>query len=247
MTAILRANSRLKKLKIDLDFSNIIIKNRSVRGNTLTTHSINRIVVKSEGVSTLSGKKIWFDSSINRLNDENRGEYLGEFSGDEKILVISNSGYYNLLSYDLSTHFPDDMVFLKKMDNNLTITAVYFYGQKKQFYIKRFKPELKTKKVYFIDQHKESYLELVSSVDDADLDLEFIKPRNKKARPNELISLSKFINIKGYLAIGKQLSRYHIKNINLIEVQKSSNQSNIDVLNPKNDSFNQDNQMKINF
>ena len=245
ITAFLRSNPKLKKSKIDLNFANVLIKNRSVRGNTFTIHTINRIIIKSEGMSTLSGKKIWFDTSINRLNEDSRGEFLGEFSGDDKIIVVSNSGYYNLLSYDLSTHFPDDMVFIQKMDNNLTLTSVYFYGQKKQFYIKRFKPEIKSKKVYFIDQNKDSYLELIFAGDNK-LSLEFIKPRNKKVKPNEFLNPSEYINVKGYLAIGKQLSRYPIKNINLIEQKNISDESTSLITNEES-SPNKDSQMKINF
>jgi len=220
VSIMLRAKAKLKKLKIELDFSHCLIKNRSVRGNVVTHHSINRIELKKEGVSTLSGKKIWFDNSINRLNDESRGDYLGEFTADDKILAISSSGYYELLSYDLSTHFPEDMVIIEKYLDKKPITAIYFHGDKKQFYIKRFIPEFKTKKIYFIDRTKHSYLELVFSGNQFNLELQFIKPRNKSSRPNAIINPEKFISIKGVTVLGNQLSRYSIKSISITEKQK---------------------------
>ena len=189
VSIILRAKSKLKKLKLELDFSEIIIKNRSVRGNIVTHHSINRVELKSHGVSTLSGKKIWFDTSINRLNEDCCGDYLGEFSGDDKILVISASGYYEIFAYDISIHFPEDILIIEKYRESTIIMALYFYGIKKQFYIKRFLPELKSKKIYFIDQGKESYLELVSSSESIKLELQFIKLRNKDVRSNEYINV----------------------------------------------------------
>ena len=243
VSVLLRAKAKLKKLRLELDFASILIKNRSVKGNVLTNHSINRVELKSEGVSTLSGKKIWFDSSINRINDENRGDYLGEFSGDDKILIISSSGYYELLNYDLSTHFPDDMILIEKYIEQTTVLAVYFYASKKQFYIKRFKPLLKSKKTYFIDDDKESYLELVSSSQSINLELQFMKPRNKDARKNEIIKPNKFIDVKGVNAIGNQLSRYPVKTISIIENQKNIHQ----ISSTQNQEIDSDNQIKLNF
>ena len=246
VSVLLRAKANLKKLKIELNFADTLIKNRSVKGNLVTQHSINKITLKTEGVSTLSGKKIWFDTSINRLNDESRGDYLGEFSGDDRILVISQSGYFELLSYDLSVHFPEDIISLQKYSDKMIVTAIYFYGLKKQFYIKRFQPEIKTKKIYFIPQDKESYLELASVNNQFDIELMFIKPRNKDVRKNELINPRDFIAIKGIHALGNQLSRYPIKTISIIENQNQVNndQAHTDTL---TDSSELNNQIKINF
>ena len=232
ISVILRAKSKLKKIKLEVDFASILIKNRSVKGNVLTYHSINRIELKQSGVSTLSGKKIWFDTIINRLNEDSKGDYLGEFTGDDKILIVSSKGYYEFVSYDLSTHFPEDLILLEKYNHKNALTVVYFFGLKKQFYIKRFIPELKTKKVHFIDQSKDSYLELVSSDKTCNLELEFIKPRNKNVRPNLIIDVVKFINIKGVSALGNKLSRHPVKNISLTksnhsdEILKSENKEN---------------------
>ena len=243
VSIILRAKSKLKKLKLELDFAQYLIKNRMVKGNLITSHSINKVDFKSEGLSTLSGKKIWFDQSIYRLNDDNRGEYLGEFTGDDKLLVISSSGYLEISSYDLSNHFPEDLILLEKYSPTRPVNLIYFHGDKKQFYIKRFIPPLKIKKQLIVHESKGSYLELVYTDLNTDLQLEFIKPRNKNPRQDEVIKPDDFISIKGISAIGNQLSRYPIKNISIIkekELNHLSDQKDEDV------DIN-DNQMKMNF
>ena len=249
VSVVLRAKAKLKKLKLEVDFSDVLIKNRSVRGNLITNHSINRIELKSEGVSTLSGKKIWYDSSINRINEESRGDYLGEFESDDKILSISGSGFYELLPYDLSTHFPEDAVLIEKYSVEKSILAIYFHGPKQQFYVKRFIPELKTKKIYFIDQNKNSYLELVTAEQSCNLELEFIKARNKVSRPNVIINPIDFISIKGVLAVGNQLSRHPVKSISLL-IMEMENDVELEVSNEENseiDKNSSDNQIKMNF
>tara|TARA_B100000579_G_scaffold367544_1_gene327972 strand:- start:33334 stop:35901 length:2568 start_codon:yes stop_codon:yes gene_type:complete len=242
VSVILRAKAKLKKMRLELDFSDVLIKNRMVKGNLVTSHSINRVELKSEGVSTLSGKKIWFDKSIFRLNEENRGNYLGEFSSDDKILMICSSGYVELLSYDLSNHFPEDMIFLEKYSPKKTITAIYFHSDKKIFYIKRFIPPLKLTKTNILHGGKDSYLELVSSEDNFKINLTFTKARNKEQRPDLILNPSELISVKGIIALGNQLSRYSIKSISAIKEEKHDiiDDQIIDV---KTD----DNQMIINF
>ncbi len=256
VSIILRSKAKLKKIKLELNFASVLIKNRSVQGNIVTNHSINRVELKSTGVSTLSGKKIWFDTSINRLNEDSRGDYLGEFSGDDKILVICSTGYYELLSYDLSVHFPEDMVLMQKFSESQDITAVYFNGLKECFYIKRFIPERKNKKVFFIDtSNKKSYLELVFSGHKSILELQFTKQRNKVQRENQIIKPQDFISIKGVFATGNQLSKYSIKTISIIEDPNYMSANieevkNIDLPEDEVDNTNLgniDNQIKLNF
>ena len=169
---------------------------------------------------------------------------MGEFSSDDKILVVTSSGYYELLSYDLTNHFPEDMILLEKYSSEQVITSVYFYGPKNQFYIKRFIPEIKSKKVYFIDQSKNSYLELVNSDDSFSLELSFIKPKNKVARNNEVIHPINFIDKKGVSAIGNQLSRHKIKSIVLIKSKEFNNDKNISEEQSRDTGKNQ---IKMNF
>tara|TARA_B110000444_G_C18675115_1_gene517098 strand:- start:18 stop:923 length:906 start_codon:yes stop_codon:yes gene_type:complete len=251
VTILLRAKSKLKKIKFDVNFSDFLIKNRSVKGNLVTQHSVNKIELKSKGVSTLSGKKIWFDQSINRINDENRGEYLGEFSGDDKILSINPLGYYELLSYDLSNHFSENIVLLEKYESQKVIVAIYYHGVKEQFYIKKFIIQDSSKKVYFIDSHKDSYLELVFFETDYNVKIEFVKPRGKVARLLEFMEPSTFVSIKGLSAMGNQLSRYKIKQLSLIE--KKPKDTHIDILDLENSYPNEDlndnpsSQIKLDF
>jgi len=243
VSVILRAKSKLKKLKLEVDFSKYLIKNRMVKGNLITSHSINKVELKSAGLSTLSGKKIWFDQSVYRINDESRGDYLGEFSADDKIVVISSSGYLELLSYDLSTHFPEDLVLLEKHSPTKPINLIYFHGDKKQFFIKRFIAPLNTKKQLIIHNSKGSYLELAYSELNTHLQLEFVKPRNKNPRKDEVINPENFISTKGMTTLGNQLSRYPIKNISIIKAVEKKDFSN----HKEEDLDNNDNQMKMNF
>ena len=243
VSVILRAKSKLKKIKLEVDFSKYLIKNRMVKGNLITSHSINKVELKSEGLSTLSGKKIWFDQSVYRINDESRGDYLGEFSADDKITVISSSGYLELLSYDLSNHFPEDLILLEKYSPTKPINLIYFHGDKKQFYIKRFIPSLKSKKQLIIHNSKGSYLELAYSELNTHLQLEFVKPRNKNPRKDEIINPESFISIKGMTTLGNQLSRYPVKNISIMKPAEKKDFSN----HKEEDLDNNDNQMKINF
>jgi len=243
VSVILRAKSKLKKLKLEVDFSKYLIKNRMVKGNLITSHSINKVELKSEGLSTLSGKKIWFDQSIFRLNDESRGDYLGEFSADDKLVVISSSGYLELFSYDLSNHFPEDLVLLEKYSPTNPINLIYFHGDKKQFYIKRFIPPLKSKKQSIIHPSKGSYLELAYSGLNTSLRLEFIKPRNRNSRKDEVIKPEDLISVKGISVLGNQLSRHPIKNISILKTEEKE-----DLIDNKEEVLdNNDNQMKMNF
>ncbi|MBF25451.1 MAG: DNA topoisomerase IV [Flavobacteriales bacterium] len=248
VSVILRAKSKLKKLKLDVDFSHTLIKNRSVKGNLVTPHSINRIELKSTGVSTLSGQKIWFDQSIHRINNEERGDYLGEFTGDDKILIITASGYCELITYDLANHFPDDIILLEKYSSTKPITAIYFHGDKKQYYIKRFIPSPGQKRISIINQSKNSYLELAFSDLTYNLKLEFIKPRNKDPRNDEFLDPKDFISVKGISTLGNQISRYSIKSISIVENNKIENTVNNNQITDDNiDSEEQNSQIKMNF
>jgi topoisomerase-4 subunit A len=251
VTILLRAKSKLKKIKFDVNFSEFLIKNRSVKGNLVTQHSVNKIELKSKGISTLSGKKIWFDQSINRINDEKRGEYLGEFSGDDKILSVNLLGYYELLSYDLSNHFSENIVLLEKYESQKVVVAVYYHGVKEQFYIKKFIIQDSSKKVSFIDTHKDSYLELVFFEVDYNIKIEFLKPRGQVARPLEVMDPSTFISIKGLSAMGNQLSRHKIKQMSLIE--RNQKEAHVDIPDLENSHLNEDlndnlsSQIKLDF
>ena len=213
----LRKNPKLKKLKWDIDFSNYMIKGRMTRGNQITKHNVKRIELKEKGISTLKPRKIWFDDTVQRLNVDARGDLLGEFRGEDKILVVLQNGSLKIIDPDMSAHFNDDMIVLEKWMPKKPLSVVYFDGKKQRFFVKRFLVENENKHEKFITEHKDSFLELISTDWRPVIDVVFNKIRNKTQKPNQVIELEQFISIKGIKAIGNQLSSEKIKQINTLE------------------------------
>ncbi len=220
VSVLLRAKPKLKKLKFDLDFSELAIKGRGAKGNILTKNSVNKIIQKEQGVSTLGARKIWFDDTVQRLNTEERGSYLGAFKGDDKILTIMQSGHYRLTNFDLSHRFDEDLIRIEKWIPEKPMAVIYFDGAKENFFVKRFLVEDSDNKVLFISDHENSYLEHATTNSDPKLAVSFQKPRNKDARPDEEIILNDFISVKGLKALGNRLSQHKVKNIDLLEVEE---------------------------
>ena len=217
ITINLRQNAKIKKLKWDVDFSDVMIKGRGTRGNILTKNTIKNVELKEKGVSTLKPRKIWFDETVQKLNVDGRGELLGEFRGDDKILVVSQNGSLKIILPELSTHFNDDMIVLEKWIPKKPISAIYFDGKKEKYFAKRFLAENKNKEEVFISENKGSFLELISTDWKPVFELVFIKLRNKDQRPNQRIIFEEFISVKGIKAQGNQLTPYKIKQVNTLE------------------------------
>ena len=217
ITINLRQNAKIKKLKWDVDFSDVMIKGRGTRGNILTKNTIKNVELKEKGVSTLKPRKIWFDETVQRLNVDGRGELLGEFRGDDKILVVSQNGSLKIIQPELSTHFNDDMIVLEKWIPKKPISAIYFDGKKEKYFAKRFLAENKNKEEVFISENKGSFLELISTDWKPVFELVFIKLRNKDQRPNQRIIFEEFISVKGIKAQGNQLTPHKIKQVNTLE------------------------------
>ena len=217
ITINLRQNAKIKKLKWDVDFSDVMIKGRGTRGNILTKNTIKNVELKEKGVSTLKPRKIWFDETVQRLNVDGRGELLGEFRGDDKILVVSQNGSLKIILPELSTHFNDDMIVLEKWIPKKPISAIYFDGKKEKYFAKRFLAENKNKEEVFISENKGSFLELISTDWKPVFELVFIKLRNKDQRPNQRIIFEEFISVKGIKAQGNQLTPHKIKQVNTLE------------------------------
>ena len=213
----LKSQVKTRKLKFDIDFADLTIKGRASKGNLVTKHSVKKVELKSKGVSTLAAQKIWFDDTVQRLNIDGRGELLGEFAGDDKILVVSQAGEYQLLPFELTTHFPTDMVILEKFNPKKPLSAIYWDASKEKYFVKRFLVESSDKKVSFISDTEGSYLEVVSTDYLPIAEIEFTKERNKNQRPNEQINFEEFISIKGLKAQGNTLTSYKVKAINLLE------------------------------
>ena len=216
VTAHLRKNQRLKILKIDYDFADLTIKGKGSVGNILTKNNVKKIELKSEGVSTLSARKIWFDTNVKRLNVESRGELLGDFVANDKILSINQSGSLELKSYDISTHFDDDILIIEKHNPRKPISVIYFDGKRQNFYVKRFLIDKSNQKFSFISDHKDSYLELVSTDWRPQIEILYKKEKGKN-RIKTIISLEDFIAIKGAKSSGNKLSSNKINTINLLE------------------------------
>ena len=216
VTAHLRKNQRLKILKIDYDFADLTIKGKGSVGNILTKNNVKKIELKSVGVSTLSARKIWFDTNVKRLNVESRGKLLGDFVANDKILSINHSGSLELKSYDISTHFDDDMLIIERHNPRKPISVIYFDGKRQNFYVKRFLIDKSNQKFSFISDHKESYLELVSTDWRPQIEILYKKEKGKN-RIKTIISLEDFIAIKGAKSSGNKLSSNKINTINLLE------------------------------
>ncbi len=219
ITVLLKAMQGVRKLKFDIDFSELAIKGRASKGNMVTKFPIKKVELKEEGVSTLAPRKIWFDDTVNRLNVDGRGELLGQFKGEDRILEISQSGHYRLLSFDLSTKFEEDMIHLEKFDPEKPVAVVYFDGDKKIYFAKRFLPEASDKKEIFISESDGSFLELASTYRQPFIEIVFKKLKGKQ-KENETVSLNDFIAVKGQKAQGNQLTKDSVKQINLLEPEE---------------------------
>jgi len=217
ITVLLRQMGSIKRLKWDIDFADVLIKGRASKGNIVTKYAIKRIELKEKGVSTLKPRKIWFDEVVRRLNADGRGELLGEFRGDDMLLIVTQKGMVKTLIPNLSTHFDEDMIVLEKWNPNKPLSAVYYEGEKERYYIKRFVIENENKEEMFISEHPKSFLELISTDWRPQIEIEFAKLRGKDIKPNQNIDLENFISIKGIKALGNQLTSEKVKNINILD------------------------------
>ena len=217
VTISLRYNAKLKKLKWDVDFSEILIKGRGTKGNILTKNSLKNVELKEKGVSTLKPRKIWFDETVQKLNVDGRGELLGEFRGEDRILVVSQNGLLKTIAPELTTHFNDDMIVLEKWIPKKPLSVVYFDGKKEKYFAKRFLVENENKEEMFISANKGSFLELISTDWKPVIEVVFNKVRNKEQRESLKIIFDEFITIKGIKAQGNQLSSFKIKQVNPLE------------------------------
>ena len=213
VTINLRSVGSIKKLKWDIDFADLAIKGRDVRGNTITKFAIKSIDFKSEGVSTLKPRKIWFDDTVQRLNVDERGELLGEFKAEDKLLIITQNGKAKAVKPDLAMHFEDDMIILEKWIPQKPISAIYFDGEKERYYVKRFMIETPEKEELFISDHPKSQLEIVAT-DYRPIAEVFLTKRNLEKLK---VNFEEFIAVKGIKAFGNQLTIEKIKQVNLLE------------------------------
>ncbi len=215
VTVILRARPHLKRLKFDIDMGEQLIKGRDASGNRVTKEIVSKIVQKEVGGSTLAARKIWYDTVVGRLNDDKRGKFLGQFKGDDKILTLYKSGEYRLSSFDLSTHFDDDMIHIEKWHPERPITAVYYDAEKDLHFCKRFVCEVTTdKKVLFISESEGSQLDVVSTAYKPKARIVYNKLlKATKNLPDTEIDLAEFIDVKGMKSQGNQMTKLKVKEI----------------------------------
>ena len=216
ITVLLRQIGSIKKLKWDLDFAEMAIKGRASKGNLVTKYPIKKIEIKEKGISTLKPRKIWFDDTVQRLNVDARGELLGEFRPNDKILVISQTGKLKVIIPELSTHFDEDMVVLEKWHAKKPVSAIYYDGEKERYYVKRFLVETEGKEEIFITEHPKSQLEIVSTDYRPMAELVFTKVKGVQ-KENQTIDIESFITVKGFKALGNQLTTDKLKQVNLLE------------------------------
>ena len=206
VTVHIHASQKARKKVFDYDYSEIEIKGKAARGNILSKYRVRAVKEKSVGLSTLSGIKIYYDNSIGRLNTEQRGEYLGKFNGDDMIIAVYKDGNYELTSFELTNRYDwNNILFLDKYMDNGIMSAAYYDGKLKNYYVKRFNIETNTmnKKFLFISQEKGSKLEYASFKHGEIISFKYFS--NKKLQPTE-INLDQFIDVKGWKSIGNKIN-----------------------------------------
>ena len=215
VSVFLRPRPHLKRLRFDIDLGALLIKGRNSAGNRVTKEIIQKIVQKEVGGSTLAARKIWYDTVVGRLNDEGRGKFLGSFKGEDRILTLYKNGEYRLSSFDLATHFDEDIIHIEKWIQDRPISAVYYDAEKELHYVKRFTCEItQDKRVSFITEAPGSYLDVVSTAFRPEARIVFNKLlKETKNLPDQILNLADLIDVKGMKAQGNQVTKMKVKEI----------------------------------
>ena len=217
VTVYLRQIGSIKKLKFEVDFADQLIKGRGAKGNIVSKHPVKKVELKEEGVSTLKPRKIWFDNVVQRLNVDGRGDLLGEFKGEDRILLVTQDGTVKTIIPELTTRFDENYVLMEKWNPKQPISAVYWEGERERYYVKRFLVEHPDKEEVIITDHPKSQLELITTDSIPVLEIVYRKQRNKEQKPNEEVNLEEFISVKGIKAQGNQLTTEKVTQLNLLE------------------------------
>jgi topoisomerase-4 subunit A len=207
----LKPKPRLKKPIFEFDFGEMAIKGRSSMGNIVTRNPAHKVTLKEKGLSTLGGRKIWFDDSVNRLNDEGRGKFLGEFGPAERILVVTKSGFFRTTGFDLTNHYEDNILLIEKLSLERVFSAIYWDSEQGFYYVKRFSFEESERLQCFIHESPDSKLVSLTEMEYPRFEISF--GGKHQGRQSEIIEVAGFIGVKGYKAKGKRLSSYTVDNI----------------------------------
>ena len=214
VTVYLKPRPRLKKLVFDFDFSELAIKSRGAQGNTVTKHEVHKIVLKEKGKSTLGGVKVWFDKEVTRLNNKEKGEFLGEFFDDDTIIAFYENGEFRRYGYDLHTHFEHGLMHLEKYSPDRVYTLFYKDNETGYIYVKRFSVKENEKAGNFLGEGNE-FLKIFYGNDVGVV----YKTKNKRGEVNEYSEfIPEFIGVKGFSAKGKRLTDKEVLNIDFEEV-----------------------------
>ncbi|HAY3561612.1 DNA gyrase/topoisomerase IV subunit A [Elizabethkingia meningoseptica] len=240
VNVLLKPSARIRKNKLDVDFSELAIKGRDSKGNLVTKYPVKKIEMKEEGVSTLAPRKIWFDEAVRRLNADARGTFLGTFKGEDKILLITPKGEAKLVSFDLSNRFDDEYLILEKWKPQQPVSCIYYDGEKERYFIKRFLLEnTNNPQAFFLSEHAKSFVEWVSTDKNASAELIFSKEKGKDKDP-ETILVDEFITVKGIKALGNQLSKDKIRTINISIPEPEEEEEIIEEIEDSNEDFDDD-------
>ncbi|MFD1630932.1 DNA gyrase/topoisomerase IV subunit A [Pseudopedobacter beijingensis] len=218
----LKPMSKLRKLSFDADFAEIAIKGRGSQGNIVTKFAIKKVTLKTKGVSTLAGRKIWYDDVTKRLNENGHGEFLGEFQAEDKILCVFNDGSYELSTFDLTNHFDDKMIRIEKFDPERVFAAIQIDGKTKNYFVKRFKFEDLAigKRISFINEDAGSQLLILTKAQNPIVKIEALKGKTQIYDESE-IDLSEAIDVKGIKAQGNRLSPHDIQKVTLLTTEEA--------------------------
>ncbi|MGF7081904.1 DNA gyrase/topoisomerase IV subunit A [Mucilaginibacter sp. UYCu711] len=213
----LKPHQKLKKLQFDEDFAQLAIKGRASMGNIITKYPVKKIILKSKGISTLAGRKIWYDDILKRLNVDARGKYLGEFDGDDRILTVFANGIYELTSFDLNNHFDDKMTIIEKYNPEKVYSVVHYDGKAKNYLVKRFVFENTVigKETSIISEESGSKMALISSAAGPIVEVKQLRGAAKTPETIEL-NLAELIDVKGMKAMGNRISQHQVESVKLI-------------------------------
>ncbi|MGZ3753675.1 MAG: DNA gyrase/topoisomerase IV subunit A [Mucilaginibacter sp.] len=222
----LKPHAKLKKLQFDENFADVAIKGRNSMGNIVTKYPVKKILLKSKGVSTLAGRKIWYDDILKRLNADGRGKFLGEFDGDDRILTVFSNGVYELTNFDLNNHFDDKMIIIEKYNPAKVFSVVHFDGKSKNYMVKRFMFENIAigRQASIISEENGSKMLIISGATQAVIKVEQLKGAAKTPETVEL-TLQELIDVKGMKAMGNRLSPHMVQSVTLLS--ESTDEENI--------------------
>jgi len=214
------SQSRIERKKIfDFDFSEMEIKGRGARGNTITKYPVRKVDFKEGRGSTLSGLELWFDDASGRLNKDKRGKHVGKFDGDDQIFSITKSGNYKITNFELTNRYESEnkTILIEKFNHKKIISAVYVDGESKQYFVKRFQIETITpdKEFNFISEGIGSRLEFVTTSEDPEIEMEVVKGKGKD-KETEIVNLEDIIDLKGWKAMGNRLSQFKVTKVKLV-------------------------------